>query len=218
MILFELFKTHFLFQFRNKQIFIATIFFAIFLVFLFTLAFPSVDKNSSSFFSAVFWISSFFSGNLVLTNLTHLQTHRFNQGVVLTGIDSSVIFFSKLMASLVFMLLIQTVLFIVMNLFFELPSGISITYMLLYSIMGSIGYLSIGTLFFSLAEFQNVKDLMVTILFYPLVVPLFLYLHKGTAIIFELKKPNVLDFILGYDLIFVFLAALLYEFVIEDTL
>jgi heme exporter protein B len=217
MILFELIKTHLLFQFRNRQILIATIFFAVFLIFLFTLGFPKIDLAQSDFYAGVFWISSFFSGNLILTNQTQLQANKFHQGILLTGIDPAHLFLAKLISSLIYMIFIQIILLGSMMLFFPFPTEFSITYMFLYSLLGSIGYLSIGTLFFSLIEFQNIKDLLITILFYPLVIPLFIYLHKATSMIFAAKAPNVLDFIIGYDLIFVFLSGLLYEFVIEDT-
>lgn len=217
MMLLELIKTHLLFQFRNRQILWATIFFAIFLIFLFNLAFPNMNENQAGFFSGVFWISSFFSGNLVLTNQTHLQANKFQQGLILTGVDASYMFFAKVISSLVYMTLIQLVLLVSMGLFFPFPLDVNFWQLALYSLLGSIGYLSIGTLFFSLIEFQNIKDLLITILFYPLVIPLFLYLHKGTSMIFASKMPNVLDFVIGYDFIFVFLSALLYEFVIEDN-
>ncbi len=217
MILLELIKIHLLFQFRNRQILFATIFFAIFLIFLFTLGFPNIDEKQSDFFSGVFWISSFFSGNLILTNQTQLQANKFHQGILLTGIDATHLFLAKLISSLIYMLFIQLVLLVSMNMFFPFPAEFSIFHMVLYSVLGSIGYLSIGTLFFSLIEFQNIKDLLITILFYPLVIPLFIYLHKATSMIFAYKSPNVLDFIIGYDLIFVFLSGLLYEFVIEDN-
>lgn len=215
--LFELIKTHLLFQFRNRQILWATVFFAVFLIFLFNLAFPSMNENQAGFFSGVFWISSFFSGNLVLTNQTHLQTNKFQQGLILTGMDASYMFLAKVISSLVYMTMIQLILLLTMNLFFPFPTGVNYGQFALYSLLGSIGYLSIGTLFFSLIEFQNIKDLLITILFYPLVIPLFLYLHKGTSMILASKTPNVLDFVIGYDFIFVFLSALLYEFVIEDN-
>jgi heme exporter protein B len=216
MILCELIKIHLLFQFRNRQILAATIFFAIFLIFLFTLGFSSSDQTAG-YYAGVYWISSFFSGNLILTNQTQLQANKFQQGLVLTGIDATYLFASKLISSLIYMIFIQIVLILAMKLFFPFPTSISIFHLFLYSFLGSIGYLSIGTLFFSLIEFQNIKDLMITILFYPLVIPLFIYLHRATTMIFESKGPNVLDFVIGYDLIFVFLSGLLYEFVIEDN-
>lgn len=217
MIFLDLIKVHLLFQFRSRQILWATVFFAIFLIFLFTLAFPGITQEQSGFFSGVFWISSFFAGNLVLTNQTHLQANKFQQGLVLTGIDASYLFFAKVISSLVYMTVIQIILIICMSFFFPFPPNVSFQHLALYSILGSIGYLSIGTLLFSFIEFQNIKDLLITILFYPLVIPLFLYVHKGTTMIFAGKTPNVLDFVVGYDLIFVFLPALLYEYVIEDN-
>lgn len=217
MILTELIKIHLLFQLRNRQILMATVFFAVFLIFLFTLGFPNVDEKQAGFYSGVFWISSFFSGNLVLTNQTQLQANQFQQGLMLTGVDSVWLFLAKLISSLIYMLFIQLILMVSMNIFFPFPADISIGSMFTYAVLGSIGYLSIGTLFFSLIEFQNIKDLLITVLFYPLVIPLFIYLHKGTTMIFSLKTPNVLDFVIGYDFIFVFLSGLLYEFVIEDN-
>ncbi len=136
---------------------------------------------------------------------------------MLTGADATNLFFAKMASSLIYMIFVQFILLGTMSLFFTLPGGISYGYLATYSILGSIGYIAVGTLFFSLIEFQNIKDLLITVLFYPLVIPLFLYLHKGTTMIFGHKEPNVIDFVIGYDLIFVFLAALLYEFVIEDT-
>ncbi|MCC7460404.1 MAG: heme exporter protein CcmB [Proteobacteria bacterium] len=217
MILLELIRIHLLFQFRNRQILLATIFFAVFLIFLFTLGFPKIDEQQATFYSGIFWISSFFSGNLILTNQTQLQANKFQQGLILTGIDPVNLFAAKLISSLIYMIFIQLVLIISMSMFFPFPANISIFNMLLYAILGGIGYLSIGTLFFSLIEFQNIKDLLITILFYPLVIPLFIYLHRGTSMILGGQAPNVLDFIIGYDLIFVFLSGLLYEFVIEDN-
>ncbi len=217
MILLQLCKVFLLSQLRNRQILLATVFFSVFLIFLFTLAFPTIDQSQHGYFSGIFWISSFFSGNLILTNQTHMQSGKFQQGLLLTGIDSSQLFFAKLISSLIYMLFIQLVLIVSMNIFFTLPENISLSRIALYCILGSIGFLSIGTLFFSLIEFQNVTDLLITILFYPLVIPLFLYLHKATTMIFSGKSSNVLDFVIGYDLIFVFLSALLYEFIIEDN-
>ncbi len=54
MTFFELFRAHFLFQFRNKQIFLATAFFTIFLIFLFTFTFPPTGETSPIFIPVFF--------------------------------------------------------------------------------------------------------------------------------------------------------------------
>ena len=211
-------KTYLVFQLRNKQTLVGTIFFSIFLIFLFTLAFPSTLEPSSSLYSGIFWIASFFSGNLILTNQSHLQSGKFQQGLLLTGVDAFHLYFGKFLSSLLYMLFMQTIILICMMFFFPAPTSVSFLHLILCTTLGSIGFLSLGTLFFSLAEFQNIKDLLITVLFYPLVIPLFIFVNKAGVLILDSKTPDVLYFVLGYDCIFVFLSALLYEFVIEDSL
>lgn len=217
MMIFELTKTYLLFQFRNRQVLIGTIFFSIFLIFLFTLAFPTSDPEQTNLYSGVFWISSFFSGNLVLANQTQFQANKFQQGLLLTGVDSFQLFFSKLISSLIYMVGIQIILIIAISFFFPPPANVSSLQVYACMILGSIGFMSLGTLFYSLVEFQQVKDLLVTILFYPIVIPLFLFVHKGSVMILSAKGFPTFWLLVGYDLIFVFLSALLYEFIIEDN-
>lgn len=213
----ELIKVYLQFQFRNRQILIGTIFFSIFLIFLFTLAFPTVDPEQANLYSGIFWISSFFAGNLVLSNQTQLQANQFQQGLLLSGVDSFTLFFSKFFSSLIYMLFVQVIVLCVILFFFPTPSKGSLNEVVACMTLGSVGFMALGTLFYSLVEFQQVKDLLVTILFYPIIIPLFLFAHKGSIGILAGKGFSTSSILIGYDLIFVFLSALLYEFIIEDN-
>ena len=189
-----------------------------FLMFLFSITFQSHVAPTPQVLSGVFWIAFIFSFSLALANPPMGLSDRFEQGIYLTGFDPMQLFISKWIANMLVAICISVPLLISECLFFNIVPTFSIRSFFIFFILGSASISALGTFFYSLLAHHSVRELWVILFYYPLMIPLLIFLHRGTADIFQLHSPAVMDFVFGFDLIFVVLCALMYEVVLEELL
>jgi heme exporter protein B len=205
-------------ELRTKESFFATFLFVVLILFIFQFSFGGHPELLTRIAPGIIWIVIAFSGTIVISHLARREfDDRVCEGLILSGKSGVTLFFAKFISALLFLFAVELITVPLFMFFFNLDGGSWLVHLGMVLILGTIGYAAVGTLFAALLSQSRMKDLLLPIVFYPVIIPLFITGVKATAAVLAGEYPSQLSFFLGFDIIFVTASALLYEFVMEDA-
>ncbi len=92
--------------------------------------------------------------------------------------------------------------------------------MIVVILLGSIGYVVVGTLLASMAVQTRTRDVLLPILLFPVVIPVFIAAVKASAGFLQgLDMAEIwpwLNLLIVYDLIFTAVAFMVFDYVVEE--
>lgn len=145
------------------------------------------------------------------------------EGLLLAPIDRSVIFLAKATANILFMLVVEIIAIPLFFFFFMTPVFLADTagWAIVPLVVGTIGMAGIGTMLATVTRNTCAKDVMLAVLFIPIVYPLLsacvtatTSAIAGTDAWFDFfTMPLVLA--CGYDVIMLLVCWVLYDFVVS---
>lgn len=145
------------------------------------------------------------------------------EGILLVPLDRSVIFLAKATSNLLFMLAVEVVAVPLFYFFFltGVELSIDIWLFLVPLLVGTVGMAGIGTLLSTITINTRGKDVMLAVLFVPLVFPL-LYACASSTTALLVGAEGYMDVFVqsialagGYDVIMLLVSWVLYDFVIS---
>ncbi len=85
-------------------------------------------------------------------------------------------------------------------------------------LLGTLGIAAIGTLFSAIAAATQARELLLPILVFPLIVPVVISAVRATGSLMAptINEPPWLGLITAFDVIFLSVAMLTFEFVVEE--
>jgi heme exporter protein B len=206
-------------ELRSRELISAMLVFSLLVILIFNFALELDPKTRSSVTSGVLWVTFAFAGTLGLNRSMAMEKDRgCLDGLLLTPVDRSAIYFGKAIGNLIFMLLVAI---IVLPIYSVLYSTNLIQPGLIFVIfLGSIGYIAVGTLLSSMAVQTRTRDMLLPILLFPLAVPVLIAAVKASAGFLE-KIPWAeiipwLNLLIVYDIIFVAVAFMVFDYIVEE--
>ena len=122
------------------------------------------------------------------------------------------------MGSLTFMLIVEAIVFPIFLMLFDLP--LFMPELGLIAILATVGFVAVGTLFSALAVNTRAREVMLPILFLPVVSPVIISAVKATGLILDggvwSDMSSWLQVLVAFDVIFLVVSALIFEYVIEE--
>jgi len=126
--------------------------------------------------SGLVWMTIVFAGLLGVGRTFHLEEQDGAlQGVLLSPAPKDAIFLGKAIANFVLLLLVSLVVLGVFTLFFDLDLGSAPAGVVLALALGSLGFVSLGTLFSAVTAGTRMGETLLPILVFPLLVPMVIY-------------------------------------------
>ena len=137
---------------------------------------------------------------------------------MLCPVDRAVIYWGKLAGGFTFMLAVAIVITPIFLALFNLP--LFLPKLALIIVLAIIGFAAVGTLFSAVAVNTRARDIMLPILFLPVVVPVVGAAVKATAPVLAGKSwgdiLTWLQIMIAFDIIYLVVATLVFEFVLEE--
>ncbi len=128
------------------------------------------------------------------------------------------LFFGKMLGNLLFFGLIQVIMLPVFTVLFDVPMLQPLS--LVVVVLGTIGYSAVGTLLASLAVHSRSRDVMLPILLFPVAVPVLVAAVRASGNVLVAANWDEispwLNLLLVYDVIFIAVAFMLFEYVVEE--
>jgi len=206
-------------EFRSRELLSAMLVFALLVILIFNFALELDISTRSSVTAGVLWVTFAFAGTLGLNRSMASEKDRgCLDGLLLAPVDRSAIYFGKAIGNLLFMLIVEIIVLPVYSVLYNinlLQPGL-----ILVILLGSIGYVSVGTLLATMAVQIRTRDIMLPILLFPLAIPVLIAAVKasdGFLQGFPLADIMTwLNLLIVYDIVFITIAFMVFDYVVEE--
>ncbi len=219
--IWAIFRKDLLIELRTKDSLNAMLFFGIVVLIVFNFALEPKSESIRSAIPGVLWVAFAFSGTLGLNRTFAAEKENSClQGLLLIPTDRGVIYLGKMLAVTVFMLLAEVVIFVCSLIFFNLTVWHEIPYLIVIFFVGTLGFTSVGTLLSAIAANTRMREILLPLLLFPVVLPILINAVEATNIILNtvdyraLKLP--LTVMSAFTILFATISYLLFEYVLED--
>ncbi len=193
--------------------------FSLLIILIFNFALELDIKTRQSVTAGVLWATFAFRGNAGSQPFDgHRKRPRLSGWSLLAPVDRSAIYFGKMISNLAFMLIVEIIVLPVYSVLYSV--NLFQPGLLLVILLGSIGYVAVGTLLAAMSVQTRTRDILLPILLFPVVIPVLLAAVKASsgflsgAELAEILLP--INLLIAYDVIFIAVAFMVFDSVVEE--
>ena len=206
-------------ELRSREVLSAMLVFALLVIFIFNFALELDATTRSNVTSGVLWVTFAFAGTLGLNRSLAMEKDRgCLDGLLLAPVDRSAIYFGKAIGNLIFMLIVELIVLPVYSVLYNV--NLFHPGLLLVILLGSIGYVVVGTLLSSMAIQTRTRDILLPILLFPVVLPIFIAAVKASSGFLQgIPMDEIwpwLNLLIVYDVIFTAVGFMVFDYVVEE--
>lgn len=206
-------------ELRSKETVSAMFVFALLsiMIFSFALEFDRTGRQASA--AGVLWVTLIFAGTLGLgRSLSREKDQGCLDGLLLTPVDRSALYFGKLVGNFVFMSVVALVLLPLLSVLFDVSFFKPMVPVVL--LLGVLGYAGVGTLISSMAVYTRGREVLLPILLLPIALSILIPAVRMTRGLLEgapMADLTVwLNMLIGTNVIYITLAYILFDFIVEE--
>lgn len=208
-------------EFRTRSAFLSAVVFALLGIVIFFFAWDATAVSAIDLAPGVLWIIFTFSGLLGMHRSFGVeQPDRAIDGLLASPVARESIFLGKAIASLVFVVAVQTIAIPAVALFYNLPMGRVAVPLALVAFLAAIGLVAVGTLFSAMAVNTRLAELLLPMLALPFFVPIVIPAAQATARLMSGRPVgdavSWLKLLVAFDIVFVVACTLAYPFTLEE--
>lgn len=210
-------------ELRNRQTVAAMLLFALLSVLIFSFALELERNAREAGAAGIMWVTIIFSGMLGLGRSINREVEQGNlDGLLLAPVDRSAIYFGKLISNFILMAVVGFVLLIPLTILFNVsPFALRAFPMLsLVMILGVLGYAGVGTLIASMAVYAKGRDVLLPVLLLPIALSVIVPAVRATRDLLGgdsfAQISNFFSLLVILNIVYITLAYLLFDFVIEE--
>ena len=208
-------------EFRSKEMILSMSLFAFLVLIIFGFAFETGFRSIEGLIPGILWVAFIFSALMGLNRSFGSERDGGTlPGLRLCPVSPWNIYLAKMIGTFIFTAIMEIfsliLLMILYNLNllpFLLPLGLII-------FLGTLGFSAIGTIFSAMSSTTKAKDVMLSILVFPISVPLIIASVKATGTILDGNSLQAvaswIKILVAFDLVFLLLAYITFEFIMEE--
>ena len=208
-------------EFRTKEMFSAMFVFGVLVIVIFNFAFDlrvSGDRVREVAPGAL-WVTFAFAGILGLNRAFVVERDRgCLEGLLLAPVDHTVIYFGKMLSTILFMLVVEAIMLPVFTAFF----GVNLfdLRLALIVVLGTVGFAGVGTLLSAMTAQTRSREVLLPILLLPVAAPVLIFAVKATAGVLDGQPTSEIAFwlrlLVAFDLIFPAVAFMTFDYVVKE--
>jgi heme exporter protein B len=205
-------------ELRARHIWLGMGFFALLALVVFNFAFDLRVENKAAVGPGALWVAFLFASTLGLGRTLAAEMERgAMERLLLCPVDRQVLFLAKLVGNVLFMGAVELVAIPVFAVIYDLRPVLSWG-MLPIAALGTLGIATIGTLFGAAAASTRAREVLLPLMVFPLLVPVVIAVVKATqALIVPVANDTPwLGLLVAFDVLFLSVAALMFQYVVED--
>ena len=206
-------------ELRSREMLSAMLVFALLVIFIFNFALELDVKTRSTVTAGVLWVTFIFAGQLGLNRSMAIEKDRgCLDGLLLAPVDRTAIYFGKMLSNLVFMLIVAAIVLPVYSILYNTnlfnPGLLAIVF------LGSLGYVSVGTLLAAMTVQARTRDILLPILLFPVVIPILVAAVKASeGFLAGTPYPELsywVNLIIVFDVVFTSVAFMVFEYIVQE--
>lgn len=207
-------------EFRTKEAVNASFSFALVILLLFSFAFDPTADTTREIAGGLLWIAFAFAGALILNrSFARELTNDCLDALVASPISGAALFLGKAVSNLILLLAVELVCLPVFGIFYNIHWVDSFGSLFLVMLLATWAMVVIGTMFSAMTVNLRLRELMLPTLVYPMMIPALMAAILLTTELLAGKGFSAdvvvwLRLLIGFDIIFSFLAIALVETVL----
>jgi heme exporter protein B len=206
-------------ELRSRELLSSMLVFALLVILIFNFALELDARERANVTSGVLWVTFTFAGTLGLNRSMAIEKDRgCLDGLLLAPVDRSAIYFGKTLGNLIFMLVVEAIVLPVYSVLYN--TNLFLPGLLLVILLGSVGYVAVGTLLSSMAVQTRTRDVLLPILLFPVIIPVVIAAVKASSGFLQaIPMDEIIPWInllIVYDVIFTAVAFMVFDYVVEE--
>ena len=204
---------------RNKDVIVAVSVFALLVLMIFTFAIDINQVNAKLTGPGILWASIAFAGVTGLNRAFALELEGNTlEALMLAPISRDLIYAGKMFGNFLFITAAQIIVIPIFAVLFNL--AVLRWEMLVVSLLTTIGFSAIGTLFAAMTIRVRAREVMLPLLFLPVVTPLIMAAVESTShVVNDTTWPEIYQRIqhaIAFDIAFIVISAFIFQQILED--
>ena len=209
-----------LLELRNREVVVSALVFGVMIVVIFNFALNITPETVDLLAPGTLWVAFSFAGVLAMSRAFVTEKDQGSlDGLLLCPVSRDSLYFGKMLALFLFMVTVEAVLLPVFAVMFNF-SAFSFT-LVGVILLATLGFAAVGTLFSAIAVNTRSREVMLPILFFPVISPVLIAAVEAStgAIGSSVSVIGVgrwLQLIAVFDAIFLVLSPWLFSLVVEE--
>lgn len=205
---------------RTKEIFPQMAAFSVLIIVIFQVAIP-LGTPMQDLLPGLLWIALTFAGILGLNHTFFVEReNECLQGLRLCPMARSGIYLGKIIGIFLMMSAMECVLFPVLLVLFNVTPGMYLFRLGMVAILGTLGFAAIGTIFAAMSANTRIREVLLPLLVFPVMIPLLILAVNVTEKIFA-QKPwaamaSEISVLCVFDAMFLGLSMLMFEYILDS--
>lgn len=206
-------------ELRSRELISAMLVFSLLVILIFNFALELEPKIRLVVTPGILWVTFIFAGTIGLNRSLAVEKDRGSfDGLLLAPVDRSVILFGKMAGNLIFMFLLEILILPVYSLLYNV--NLFQPGLLLVIFLGSVGYISVGTLLSSMSMQTKTRDMLLPIILFPVTIPVLLAAVKASnGYLQNLGNASItpwINLLVVYDVIFLAVSYMVFDYIVEE--
>ncbi len=205
-----------LLELRTKEIATALLVFALLAVVVFNFAIDPTPRTAATVGPGILWVAIVFSGALGLGR--SFATERDGAamtGLLLAPVARDAVYFGKVLSIFLLMAAVEVVVFPIFLALFNLSPGD--LWLIPIALLATLGIAAVGTLFSAMAVNTRSREIMLPVLFLPVVLPAIVAAVEATGGVFSGESPALwVPFLVVFDAIFLVVCPAGFNLIVEE--
>ena len=207
-------------EFRTLELLQTTVVFVLVVLVLFSFTFDPTASESRRFAPGLLWLAFLFAGSLMLhPSFTREQTNETLAALRLAPIEPIAILLGKVLANFLFLLLAEVLLLPIFAVLYNVHLASVLGRLLLVLVLGTLGLTTTGTVFSAMASQARMRELLLPLLFLPVLTPALIASTEATAGLLG-DPPEMrqvwLVLLVAFDVLFLTATWLFGEYLLEE--
>ena len=206
-------------ELRSRELLSSMLVFSLLVIMIFYFALELDVKARNGITAGALWVTFAFAGTLGLNRSMAVEKDRgCLDGLLLAPVDRSAIYFGKAISNLVFMLIVEAIVLPVYSVMYNI--NLFNPGLLMVTLLGSVGYIAVGTLLAAISVQTRTRDVLLPILLFPLAIPVLVAAVKASSgYLLGLDMSEItpwLNILIVYDIVFTAVAFMVFDYVVEE--
>jgi len=209
-------------ELRSKDVLVSVLVFALLVLvtFNFAMNLQQTGEEASKQAAGALWVAIMLAAMLGFNHVFGREKEQETlDGLLLCPVDRGAIYLGKFLGALVFTAVMEAAILPIFAVFTNLP--VLNPGMLLAMVMGTVGFVAVGTLFAAVAMNTRMREVVLPILLLPVASPIVIAATSATSAGLS-GKPlgdvlSALAVLAAFDAVYLTLCPLLFEYVAEEV-
>jgi heme exporter protein B len=208
-------------ELRTKEVLFSMCFFAFLVLIIFNFAFFTGMSDAEGILSGMLWVAFIFSGLLGLNQTFGSEKDRGSlQGLLLCPVNRAAIYVGKVIGNFLFMSFMEILILGLFAILFRVNLWKALIPIALVIVLGTLGFVFVGTIFSAMSVNARAREILLTVILFPIVIPVIIASVKATENIFEggtlAEIYGWLRILIAFDVIFFVLSYWMFDAVVEE--